>query len=222
MEKQHQSSARADSSRLINALTGAQISFPKRENTRCQLAPLVNRRKLHHMLHSWGVPASKGAQQARRPRRGPARQRAIAGASSLCRGAKERPELTRKNKPRRGGTGCGRRRASSNKGLFGLRPFFARLWERRSCECNTRELSARVREQRPTCNTLPSGAHTMHSLVRDKGYTAPVCVSAQRCHHRHQRCQPIRLCVQLRVCSDLDLCSRSRTLTLAVRPAPLR
>ena len=38
----------------------------------------------------------------------------------------------------------------------------------------------------------------MHSLVRDKGYTAPVGMSSQRCHHRYRRCQPIRLCVQLR------------------------
>lgn len=131
--------------------TGAQIFFPKRENTRCQLAPLVNRRKLHHMLHSWGVPASKGARQARRPRRGPARQRAIAGASSLCRGAKERPELTRKNKPRRGGTGAADGGLLRTKAFSGCGPSLGE-WSNTYCECNTRELKQHHHQQ-PVCES---------------------------------------------------------------------
>ena len=132
--------------------TGAQMFFPKRENTKCQLAPLVNRRKLHHMLHSWGVPASKGARQARRPRRGPARQRAIAGASSLCRGAKREAGTYAEKQ-----TGVEAEPCVADGGILRTKAFSGcgpslGEWSNTYCECNTRELKQHHHQQ-PVCES---------------------------------------------------------------------
>ena len=178
--------------------TGAQIFLPKRENTKCQLAPLANRRKLQHMLHSWGVPASKGARQARRPRRGPARQRAIAGASSLQRRKREAGTYAEKQTRVEAEPCAADGVILRTKSFSGCGPSLGE-WSNTYCECNTRELKQPVCESSaPHATPCPPVRTPCTVSFGIKDTPRLLASTSQRCHHRYQSCQPIRLCVQLR------------------------
>ena len=96
-------------------------------------------------------------------------------------------------------------------------------WSNTYCECNTRELKQPVCESSaPHATPCPPVRTpcTVSFVIKDTPrLLALVRSAATIATSAASQSDFVSSCA---VCSDLDLCSRSRTLTLAVRPAPLR